>query len=126
MDGPKTILIIEDDPGQQKIYTIALERVGYNVIVRGEAYAGLRWLEQILPDLILLDIMLPGLSGLDMLREIRSHPNGRDVPIVVATASGDLMWEDFDGYNIAAFLHKPLMPSDLVNAVQAVLTPHGE
>ena len=75
MDSQKTILVIEDDPHQQQVYEIALKRAGYNMVARGEAQSGLQWLEQILPDLILLDIMLPGMSGTDMLKEIRSSQN---------------------------------------------------
>ena len=121
MDPQKTILVIEDDPHQQQLYEIILKRVGFNMIARAEASSGLQWLEQILPDLILLDIMLPGMSGIDMLNEIRSTQNGRDVPVIVVTAKTDITFEDFDGYNIVDLLHKPLLPALLIDAIDAAL-----
>jgi two-component system phosphate regulon response regulator PhoB len=121
MDPQKTILVIEDDPAQQQLYEVALKRVGYNVIARGEARTGLQWLEQILPDLILLDIMLPEMSGIEMLKEIRSTQNGRDVPVIVVTAKSDIDFEDFDGYSIADLLRKPLLPALLIEAINVVL-----
>jgi two-component system OmpR family response regulator/two-component system alkaline phosphatase synthesis response regulator PhoP len=113
----KTILVIEDDPQQQTIYTITLERAGYGVVTRPDAYAGLRWLEQISPDLILLDMMLPGMSGLEMLDMIRKTPNGRDVPVMIATASSDVDESDFRPYKIAHFFHKPTLPREIVERI---------
>lgn len=113
----KTILVIEDDPQQQTIYTISLERAGYGVVIRGDAHAGLRWLEQISPDLILLDMMLPGMSGMEMLDMIRKTPNGRDVPVMMATASSDVDEADFQVYKIAHFFRKPTLPREIVERI---------
>jgi len=120
----KTILIVEDDINQQQIYTIALQRAGYSVVARAEASSGLRWLGEILPDLIVLDVMLPGMSGIEMLHEIRNNPHGADVPIIIASASGELSAEVLRTYAIAAYLPKPLLPSELVRAIKAIL-PEG-
>lgn len=116
----KTILVIEDDTAHQDIYRLLLTKAGYNVIVRAEAAAGLRWLEQILPDLILLDVMLPGMSGLDMLKAIRTSPNGQTVPILIASALS-LGQEDFSSFNVTAILEKPILPPDLLGAVKKLL-----
>lgn len=117
----KTILIIEDDPGQREIYDITLRRAGYNVVSKGDAYDGLRWLEQILPDLILLDVMLPGISGLEMLGQVRATENGRDVPVIIATAHWEISAEAFTEHHIHGFLRKPLIPNELVRAIGDVL-----
>src|SRR5687768_10653585 len=121
MDLKKTILIIEDDLAQQDIYQQSLKKAGYNPIVRGDALAGLSWLEQILPDLIMLDIMLPGLSGIDMLIEIRKRPNGQDVPIIIASASSAYSYDDLRAYGVVAFMRKPIIPSRLVEKINEVL-----
>ncbi len=113
----RTILIIDDDPHLQAIFRIVLERAGYQVISRMDATTGLMWLEQILPDLVLLDIMLPGVSGSEMLHQIRQTENGRQVPVIIATASADLNKEDFSAYNISNLIHKPILPSDLAKVV---------
>ena len=117
MSNNQTILIIEDDPSLQELYKISLSRGGYNPIVRGDAISGLKWLEQILPDLVLLDIMLPGLSGVEMLEKLRKTPNGRNVPVMVATADSTINEQDFVAYHIAKFFHKPLLPRELIATV---------
>jgi DNA-binding response OmpR family regulator len=122
MEPRKTILVIEDDPNQQHVYEIALRRAGYNVVARGEADAGLQWLGQILPDLIVLDIMLPGISGIEMLQQIRSSPNGKHVPVLIVTAKADISYEDFAEYNITNFLRKPLLPATLIEAIEAAIS----
>lgn len=126
MDMQKTILVIEDDLGQRQIYDITLKRAGFNVVAKGDAYEGLRWLEQILPDLILLDVMLPGISGIDMLAEIRETENGKDVPVVIATAHWEVSTDTFERYQISAFLRKPLSPNELVDTVRNVLESAGQ
>ncbi len=116
----KTILVIEDDAAHQEIYRLLLSKAGSNVVVRGEASAGLRWLEQILPDLILLDVMLPGMSGLDMLKAIRNSPNGQTVPILIASALS-FGQDDFKGFNVTSILEKPILPDHLLGTVKVVL-----
>ena len=118
---PKTILIIEDDTSQREVFKLVLQKAGFSVIARGDAPSGLRWLEQIVPDLILLDYMLPQISGAEMLAEIRKRPNGRDVPVVVATAVADLRTEVFKPYVIYALLQKPLSPRELVRVINEAL-----
>lgn len=118
----KTILVIEDDIDQREIYKTILLKAGFTVVARSDALSGLRWLEQILPDLILLDYMLPSISGAEMLARIRQTPNGRYVPVVVATAVADLKRDAFSAYNISAFLQKPLTPDELIRAIQHALS----
>ena len=121
MEPTRTILVIEDDPEQRELFTTVLQRAGYNVITRGDALSGLRWLEQILPDLIMLDIMLPGIDGVEMLHQIRESPNGRDVPVIIATAKTELNQATFREYAISRLLFKPLLPSDLLIIIEEVL-----
>jgi DNA-binding response OmpR family regulator len=121
METQKTILVIEDDPGQQEIYRMALELAGFQVVVRGQADAGLRWLEQIQPDLILLDLMLPGKSGVEMLSEIRQRPNGQEAAIIVVSAIADSERAKLAPFSVHAILEKPLAPRELIAAVKAKL-----
>ncbi|NJL92927.1 MAG: response regulator [Anaerolineae bacterium] len=117
MQTKKTVLIIEDDPSQQEIYSLTLQRDGYNTIVRGDAHSGLRWLEQILPDVIMLDVMLPEISGIEMLELIRKNPNGKDVPIIIATASSDVSEVMLAPFNVYRLLRKPILPRMLLEAI---------
>lgn len=116
----KTILIIEDDVAQQDIFGIALKKAGFNVVVRSDGVSGLRWLEQIMPDLIVLDIMLPGLSGVEILEAIRETANGQEVPIIIATAS-TLSEDDLLGYHISSFMRKPILPTVLAATVRELV-----
>lgn len=113
----RTILIIDDDRGLQTIFSLAIQRSGYRVIGREDAYTGLKWLEQILPDLILLDMMLPGISGMEMLKQIRATENGKHVPIMVVTAHANLTADHFTQWGIINFFSKPILPSDIVKAI---------
>lgn len=121
----RTILVIEDDPNQQVIYKISMQKAGYSTIIRDNALDGLRWLEQILPDMILMDMNLPGISGLEMLQRIRQTENGRDVPVIVATASQSFHEEDFMPYQVAQFMRKPIRPSILIDIINRYFEDHS-
>jgi DNA-binding response OmpR family regulator len=123
MEIQRTILIVEDDPGQQQIYSVALSRAGYTTIVKGDPFDGLKWLEQILPDAILIDVMLPGLSGVELLQKLRENPNGEDVPVIVATASSEVHMSDLRPYRVHALMRKPITPSHLVSEVNRIFEP---
>lgn len=80
------VLLIEDDLGVQKGVTLALKRRGHEVEVAASGETGLLALERHRPDLVLLDLMLPGMSGLEVCRRIRES---KQVPIVILSARGD-------------------------------------
>ncbi|MEE6266324.1 response regulator transcription factor [Streptomyces diastatochromogenes] len=80
------VLLIEDDPAVQKGVTLALKRRGHEVEVAASGETGLLTLERHRPDLVLLDLMLPGMSGLEVCRRIRES---RQIPIIILSARGD-------------------------------------
>src|SRR5271166_3728343 len=77
------ILIIEDERSLTKVLTYNLQREGYEVVLAHDGQEGLRKAQTLLPDLILLDLMLPGLSGFDVCRELRAGERTRDIPIII-------------------------------------------
>lgn len=81
-----TILIVEDNPGHMKLATVLLERFGYAVLGAANAAAGLRLAREGHPDLILMDIHLPGMSGLDAARELKRNTATRDIPVIAVTS----------------------------------------
>src|SRR5262249_53430552 len=88
--APRTrVLIIEDERVLTDVLTYNLQREGYETIVAHDGQEGLRKAQTILPDLILLDLMLPVLSGLEVCRELRSGERTRDIPIVILTAKAE-------------------------------------
>src|SRR5437016_11569769 len=87
---PRTrVLVIEDERALCDVLVYNLQREGYETIVAHDGQEGLRKAQTLLPDLILLDLMLPGLGGLDVCRELRAGERTRDIPIVMLTAKAE-------------------------------------
>lgn len=84
----EVILIIDDNPSHLKLEKIVLGGFGYDLRVAASADEALKVLEQVKPDLILMDIQLPGISGLDLTRVIKADPNYHDITIIAITAFG--------------------------------------
>ena len=92
MNRPMTILIVEDNPANQLLVSAVLEREGYRLELAGSAVEARQVLARGLPDLILMDIQLPGMDGLTFTRELKADPASSSVPVVALTAlamSGD-------------------------------------
>src|SRR5258706_10925377 len=84
--GRLRILLIEDTRDLVEVLTVALQREGYDVIAAYDGQEGLRKAQTVLPDLILLDVMLPGMPGTDVIRELRAGERTRDVPVIILSA----------------------------------------
>lgn len=113
------ILIVEDDPNVSELVGLYLEREGFAVACVDDGLKALEAIESSPPDLVVLDLMLPGLDGLEVCRRVRRQS---DVPIVMLTARGD----DIDrilGLELGAddYLPKPFNPRELVARVKAIL-----
>ena len=87
-NGRKTILIIEDDSDIRTIIAFNLKKESFNSIEANNGEIGLEKARQIVPDLILIDIMLPGIQGLDVCRIIKSDNNTKNIPIILISALG--------------------------------------
>ncbi len=84
-----TILVVEDEPAIQSLIEVNLHRAGHNVILAADAESARRAVQQALPDLILLDWMLPGMSGIDFARQLRGDTRTRRLPIIMLTARAE-------------------------------------
>jgi two-component system, cell cycle response regulator len=80
------ILIIEDEPADRKLAGVVLATGGHVVTTRDSAEEAIEAIAAEKPDLILLDLRLPGMNGLDLLRKLKSRPESRDLPVVMVTA----------------------------------------
>ena len=83
------VLVIDDGPDNRLLLRALLERGGYRPVLADSGIAGLACLDLETPALILLDYMMPDMTGPEVARRIRSRPGGRDIPIVLLTASAD-------------------------------------
>jgi two-component system phosphate regulon response regulator PhoB len=119
---PASILVIEDEPAIQALIATNLRRHGHSVNAALSAEEGLRQINAALPDLILLDWMLPGMSGLECARRLRADPRTQSVPIIMLTARGEEN-DRVAGLESGAddYVTKPFSPRELVARIQAVL-----
>ena len=116
------ILIVEDEPAIAELLTINLKHNGFAPIWAGEGIAAQRELDVVLPDVILLDWMLPGQSGLSLARKWRAESRTKDVPIILLTAKGDEP-DKVAGLDSGAddYITKPFSIKELLARVRAVL-----
>lgn len=116
----KTILIVEDDPHAAEISRLYLARDGHEVTVSHDGSEGLKLARETAPDLIVLDLMLPGMDGLEICRRLREEKN--DVPVIMLTARVDEA-DKLSGLDYGAddYMTKPFSPRELSARVRAVL-----
>lgn len=121
MGNPK-ILIVDDNPLNLELACDVLELEGFHVTLVDSGEESIIVSQQNLPDLILMDLRMPGMSGIDALHGIRKHAITQNIPVVVLTASvmaGEkdrLLAEGFDG-----FMQKPISPATFADEVRAFL-----
>jgi len=118
-DSPPNILIVEDEPIVVEVIERYLRREGYAVSVAADGAAGLARARESPPDLVVLDLMLPKLDGLEVCRLLRAESN---VPIVLVTAKGEEA-DKILGLGLGAddYVVKPFSPGELVARIKAVL-----
>lgn len=117
------VLIVDDDAFITRLVRMKVEQLGYEVETAGDGEEGLRKALELHPDLILLDLMMPRMNGLEVCRRLRAEPEGRDVPIVMLTAKAQE--RDIEaGFAAGAtdYLIKPFSPRELQARMRAVLS----
>jgi len=119
---PANILVVEDEPAIQELIAINLEHAGHTVLRALDAEQAARMVREVLPDVILLDWMLPGQSGLEFARRLRDDERTRPVPIIMLTARGAEP-DRVAGLESGAddYITKPFSPRELVARIKAVL-----
>jgi two-component system, cell cycle response regulator DivK len=127
MSGRATrILVVEDNPRNLKLVRDVLQFSGYDVFAATTGEDGVRMAAELSPDLILMDLALPGIDGTEALRRIRSEQRCQEVPVVAVTAfamPADRRTAFESGFN--GYVEKPISVRGLVQQVQDVLTLGG-
>lgn len=118
----KRVLVIEDDKDIVELVRYNLEKDGYQVVASGDGASGLAQIRRVPPDVLILDLMLPKMSGLDVCKEVRKDINLNRLPILILTAKG----EEADrvvGLELGAddYVTKPFSPRELAARVKALL-----
>ena len=124
---PKRVLIVEDNPLNMKLFTAMLAAQGHQVLQAINGPEGLESARTLLPDLIIMDIQLPGLSGLEVTKSLKGEDATRSIKIVATTAfalSGDedtIMKSGCDAY-----MAKPIAISQFIELIESLLAPTGQ
>jgi DNA-binding response OmpR family regulator len=114
--GP-TVLVVEDDRGTREMFDYALRVTGFRVVSAADGYAALRAIEQDLPDVIVLDLDLPQVSGTDVHAEVTAHAETSVIPIIVVT--GTELEVPKTAFRI---LRKPVSSDVLIATIQQALS----
>ncbi len=120
--GNRRILVVDDEPHIRRVLGAVLEGRGYQVTMASDGSQGLEELGGDGADLVILDLMMPGASGLEILSKIRTDPRRPDVPVIILTAKG----QDTDRDAALAggandFLTKPFSPKKLLARIEEIL-----
>ena len=120
--GVPDILVVEDDRAIRDMLNFVLAQHRFNIIESNDAESAQQRILQKPPNLILLDWMLPGKSGIDFAQQLRADPNTRDIPIIMITAKGEEI-DKVSGLNSGAddYITKPFSPRELIARIKAVL-----
>jgi DNA-binding response OmpR family regulator len=118
----KNILVVDDEIGALTLIGIMLERGGFSVIKARDGSSALAILDQNRPDMIILDVMMPGMNGIELCRVIRQRQDNKSTPVLILSARGDAdsirrgMEAGADDY-----LPKPILHHDLVAKVRTII-----
>jgi len=116
------VLVVDDDADTRRIVSTLLLARGYQVRLAGDGRAAIESIREQRPDLVLLDIMMPGLDGIQVLEVIRADPRTTSLPVILLTAkSGDP--DILEGYHLGAqyYVTKPFTSRQLLYAISLVL-----
>lgn len=120
----RTILLIEDEPNIAEAIRFLLTRDGHSVSVVVNGAEAMGAIAQLGPDLVILDLMLPGLSGLQILQDMRAVPDMAALPVLMLSAKGqERDREAALAAGVSAFMTKPFDNKEMRAAVQALLGP---
>lgn len=114
MRPQRSILIVEDDHDLRRMFRLALSVAGYAVSETADGINALRFIELLRPEMIVLDLGLPLLSGFDVQREVAAHAQTRNILVVIVTGSA----AELDGLGATCVMRKPISPDHLVDVVE--------
>jgi len=120
--GGRRILVVDDEPHIRRVLQAMLGREGFDVILASDGAEGLRLLESGNIDLVILDLIMPGATGLEVLAKIRTHRERPDMPVIILTAKGqDADREAAFAGGADDFLTKPFSPRKLIARIREIL-----
>ncbi|MFH1135965.1 MAG: response regulator [Pseudomonadota bacterium] len=127
----KTIILIDDDADTRTYMGTILLRGGYKIMTAGNGQEGWQMIQENRPDLILLDMMMPRKSGMNLLADLKTNPALKDIPVIIISGVGQMTGVDMkkhmserpgeEAIRPDNFMEKPVKPDKLLKAVKAAL-----
>src|SRR5512135_788313 len=119
---PEKLLIVDDDVDTLRLVGLMLQRQGYQIVAANNGHQALIMAQSELPDLILLDIMMPDMDGYEVTRRLKANVSTNSIPIIMFTAKAQVD-DKVAGFDMGAddYLTKPTQPRELFGHVKAVL-----
>lgn len=117
----RTVLVVDDTPSEMELLSHYLRESGYTVINTISAKEALNKAIELKPDVIVTDVVMPGMSGFELCRSLKKHPETEKVPIIICTSKGqeiDRLWGMRQGADV--YITKPFTREQLVRAVRSV------
>jgi DNA-binding response OmpR family regulator len=123
----QSVLVVDDEPTARSMLRLILVRAGFEVREAKDGYEALEQVERIIPDVMLLDIMMPGMDGFTVCQILREQENTVDLPIIMLSARADPESVN-TGLRVGAtkYLTKPVTPDELTRHIREVLSIEGE
>jgi twitching motility two-component system response regulator PilH len=117
-----TVLVVEDSPPQREMITTLLKDNGLSVSSANDGVEALEQIQNMLPDIVVLDIVMPRMNGYELCRRLKDNPKTKEMPVVMCSTKG----EEFDRYwgmrqGADAYISKPFQPQELVGTVRQLL-----
>jgi len=120
--NPKKILVADDEVYMLRLLEMTFKKGGYEVISCRDGKEALATAITALPQLIVLDVMMPGLDGLGALRQLKENPATKEIPVVVLSAKGHALTKvEAEASGAVLFLAKPFSPNELLSATQKII-----
>ncbi|HIE00320.1 MAG TPA: response regulator transcription factor [Thiotrichaceae bacterium] len=119
----ETILIIDDMPFEVKLLSIFLNKMGFKVLAAYNGQKGIQAAELAQPDLILLDVVMPGIDGFEVCEKLKNHPKTQDIPIIFMTARSTEILDKIKGFELGAadYITKPFEHQDVLARINTHL-----
>jgi twitching motility two-component system response regulator PilH len=121
-DQSGTILVVDDSPTEVHIFKKILERQGYRILIAKDGQEGVDLAVEVVPDLILMDVVMPVLNGFQATRQLKNNDRTADIPVIMVTTKDqqtDINWGMRQGAN--EYLVKPVAPAELLHKIKALL-----
>lgn len=123
---PGTVLLVEDEPNIKEAVSFILERDGWTVHAHGDGATALEAVARHAPDVVILDVMLPGRSGLEVLRALRADPATAALPVLMLTAKGQARDRaEAEALGVSRFMTKPFANREVLAAVRELAAAAG-